>query len=92
VLGWEPSPVDMGGYADFNMTPRGSRKPAAGVCHARDANADLPAQWLIYVPVKNLATSMRACKRLGGKVLRKTKSFCLIQDPAGAVMMLWETK
>jgi len=55
-------------------------------------NADLPPQWLIYVPVKSLSRSMAACRRLGGKILQKRKQLCLIQDPAGAVMMLWQAK
>ena len=92
VLGWSPSPVDMGGYEDFNMIPRGSRLPAAGVCHARGRNAKLPPQWLIYVPVHDMKASMEACRRLGGKIRQKRKNLCLIEDPAGAVMMLWQTK
>jgi predicted enzyme related to lactoylglutathione lyase len=93
VVGWEPSGVDMGGYDDFNMMPPGSDKPACGVCNARGNNANLPAQWLIYVPVANLADSIAACERLGGKVVnRHSKTMCVIQDPAGAVMMIYEEK
>src|SRR5262245_35641646 len=69
VSGWEPSPVDMDGYEDFEMKPPGADKAAAGICHARRGNANLPPQWLIYVAVKDLAVSVAACERLGGKVV-----------------------
>jgi hypothetical protein len=35
VVGWEPSPVRMGDYSDFNMNVPGKSEPAAGICHAR---------------------------------------------------------
>lgn len=42
-----PAPVDMGDYADYTMLDAAGG-PAAGVCHARGPNADLPPQWMIY--------------------------------------------
>jgi len=95
VAGWESSPVDMGGYNDFNMLPRGSDKPSAGVCHAVGVNKNIPPQWLIYVIVENVEDSAAACGRLGGRVLVGPKDMgadrmCIIQDPAGAVMALYQ--
>src|SRR5688500_13132184 len=71
VLGWDASPVDMGGYDDYNMNIPGTADAAAGVCHARGVNADLPPQWLIYVVVQDLVASAAAVERLGGAVLRR---------------------
>ena len=90
VVGWEPSPVDMGGYDDFTMNLPGTDVAAAGVCHARGGNADLPPQWLIYVVVPDLAASAAAVERLGGAVLRRSRRYCLIKDPAGALMMIYQ--
>jgi predicted enzyme related to lactoylglutathione lyase len=91
VIGWEPSPVKMGDYDDFNMKPPGAEKAAAGVCHARGENAALPPQWLIYVPVKDLAASIETCERLGGSVVARIgKSCCVVRDPAGAVMAIMQ--
>ena len=90
VVGWEPSPVAMGGYDDFNMNFPGTSQPVAGVCHARGGNADLPPQWLIYVVVTDLAASAAAVERLGGRVLVRREAYCLIRDPAGAVMMIYQ--
>lgn len=93
VVGWESSPVSMGDYDDFNMLLPGTETPAAGVCHARGYNADMPAQWMMYVRVADVDASVAACESGGGRVLVGPKSmgdsnFCVIQDPAGAVLGL----
>jgi uncharacterized protein len=95
VVGWRPEPVDMGEYEDYNMTIAGSGKPAVGVCHARASNANVPPVWLIYVTVPNVAESVRRCVELGGRILDGPRDmggaqFCAIQDPAGAVLALYE--
>lgn len=98
VVGWDPSAVDMGGYNDYNMTSPQTKMPNAGICHARGSNADLPAQWLIYITVQDLDQSMARCREKGGKVLSGPKDmaaygrYCVIQDPAGAVAALFEKK
>ena len=93
VVGWEPRPVKMGDYDDFNMNIPGTDQTAAGICHARSQNAHLPPQWLIYVAVENLAASIEACQRMGGKVVcRHSERYIVIEDPAGAVMMLYQAE
>ena len=97
VTGWSPSPVDMGGYQDFCMTPTGAAEPVAGICHARGGNAGLPPVWLVYITVADLEESIARCQSLGGKILRPSQSigpnarFCVIQDPAGAIAALYES-
>ena len=95
VTGWERQGFDMGGYNDYVMSPEEGEDPIAGICYARGSNKDIPPQWLMYVNVKNLDKSISAVERLGGKVIgdkRKMgddgKYYCLIQDPAGAYMMI----
>ena len=96
VVGWNPSPVDMGGYADYNMNMPASGTCVAGVCHVRGTNADLPALWLLYIVVEDIDASRTRCEELGGKLLTPVKNmgghgrYCVIQDPAGAVAALWE--
>ena len=98
VVGWKTVSIDMGGYNDFCMNEPASGKTVAGICHARGMNADLPPQWLIYVTVKDLNASLRQCRKLGGKVLRATRSlgeggrYSVIRDPAGAHVALFEVK
>lgn len=97
VVGWTSSDVPMGSYDDFNMNMPGTQNAVAGVCHARGMNRNIPTQWLIYVRVANVAESAAQCSRLGGKVLDGPRrmggsNFCIIQDPAGAVMALMADK
>ncbi len=95
VVGWKPEDVSMGEYSDFNMTMPASGEPAAGICHARGDNAELPSMWLIYIVVADAAESARICVDSGGKVLVQPKSmgggsFCVIEDPGGAVAALYQ--
>ena len=72
--------------------------PTAGVCHARGVNADLPAQWLVYITVADIEASLAKCVELGGKAIREVRDlgehgrYCVIQDPAGAVAALVQPK
>src|SRR5262249_46347200 len=87
VVGWASSPLDMGGYNDFCMNLPGDGKTVAGICHAKGENADLPAQWLIYITVANVEKSVEKCIGLGGKVLAGPRPMggqgrvAVIQDP-----------
>ena len=95
VTGWKPDNVDMGDYADFSMLTPDSGTPAAGICHARGSNAELPRQWLIYINVADAVASAEACTENGGKVLVGPKAmgggmFAVIEDPSGAVAALYQ--
>lgn len=95
VVGWKPQPVDMGGYADYNMLGP-SDTPVAGVCHSRGVNAGIPAVWMVYITVADMDAALAAVQSLGGKTLGPVKGTkgksrtCIIQDPAGAVCTLYE--
>ena len=95
VTGWNSDAVDMGGYSDFTMTTPVGGQPVGGVCHARGANAHLPAQWLIYIVVEDLDHSIKQCEALGGEIIVAPRSmegsrYCVIRDPAGAVAALYQ--
>ncbi|MDJ0522534.1 MAG: VOC family protein [Planctomycetota bacterium] len=93
VVGWDVKPHPMGEYDDYEMVAPGTGETVAGVCHARGPNATVPPQWLVYVVVENVAESAQRCTALGGKVVegpRKmgAQDFCVVQDPAGAMLAL----
>lgn len=93
VVGWRHEPVDMGGYADYSMIPPKGGEAIAGICHARGANDNLPAQWLMYVTVEDIDSSIRRAVELGGHLVDGPRGlgknrFCVIRDPAGAVIAL----
>jgi predicted enzyme related to lactoylglutathione lyase len=96
VVGWRSEPVAMDDYEDYNMIPAGSEEPTAGICHALGVNANLPPVWMIYVTVENLQVSMQQCVENGGKIIADPSQWgedakiCVIQDPAGAYMALYQ--
>jgi predicted enzyme related to lactoylglutathione lyase len=97
VVQWNPELVEMGDYDDFNMCRPGTEDPAAGICHAKGGNAELPPFWIPYIIVADLERSLSACEELGGQLLVGPKgmgpgsSYAVIQDPAGAVAALYQT-
>ena len=94
VVGWTTSEIQMGGYSDYCMHPADGEPPAAGICHARGANAALPSCWLVYITVRDLDRSLAECAARGGRVVAGPRSmgearFAVIQDPAGAIAALY---
>lgn len=94
VVGLVPEAVSMGDYDDYNMTMPGNGDPAAGICHARGDNADVPGGWLIYFTVDDVDASAAACADRGGEIVVEPRGlaggrFCVIRDPNGACAALY---
>ena len=97
VVGWSVEDVEMEDagehYADYNMLGADG-SPAAGVCHARGVNLGLPPVWTIYLPVGDLAESLRRVGLEGGEVIKATRradgeyASAVVQDPVGACVAL----
>lgn len=97
VVGWSVQAVEMEDgderYADYNMLGDDGN-PVAGVCHARGVNLDLPAVWMIYLSVGDLAESLRRVQEEGGKVVKAVQgedgryAYGAVQDPVGASLAL----
>ena len=100
VIGWSMQEVDMKDagerYVDFNMLGADGN-PVAGVCHARGVNQDLPPVWIIYLPVGDLAESLRRVQEEGGKIIKTMQGIndeytsAIVQDPVGAFIALVRT-
>ncbi|MFF5258334.1 VOC family protein [Actinomadura viridis] len=98
VVGWGVQGLKGGeSYGDdddyFMTGPDGV--PVAGVCRRGGENADLPPQWLAYIAVDDLDAAVARCAELGGAVVSGPKgegpgAYCVIQDPAGAVLALMQ--
>ena len=93
-MGWTFPEVNQGDYNDFNIL-RPKNEIGAGICHKRGEIANFPPQWLNYVIIENLASSLDKCKALGGKIIIGPKkmgnsNFAVIQDPAGDCIALME--
>lgn len=97
VVGWSAEEVGMGDpsdrYADYNMIC-GDGKPAAGICHARGVNVGVPPVWMHYLPVGDLAESVRRVEAEGGEVVKATRGadgeleVAVIKDPVGVCIAL----
>ncbi len=94
VMGWQAEPVDMDGYQDYVM--RDDRGTVGGICHARGPNTGIPPVWLSYFRVDNLEATLKSCELHGGRIVRAPVTcgtemrFAVVQDPAGAVLALFE--
>jgi uncharacterized protein len=97
VVGWSVQDVAMEDagerYADYTMLGSDGN-PAAGICHARGVNLGLPPVWMLYLPVGDLAESLRRVQEEGGKIIKTTRgsdgeyAYAAIQDPVGAYLAL----
>jgi predicted enzyme related to lactoylglutathione lyase len=96
VVGWNAVGLPVEGREDFLMSHPETGDPTAGICHQAGSLEGLPQQWLVYVTVDDLDDSIAACSAHGGKVVfgpRDSESigrWCVVEDPAGAVMALTE--
>jgi uncharacterized protein len=97
VIGWSAQEVALQDgperYADYSMLGDGGQ-PSAGVCHARGVNLGLPPVWMIYLPVGDLAESLRRVEQEGGEVIKAAKGddggymYAAVRDPVGACLAL----
>jgi len=102
VVGWQKQGVEMTDgdetYLDYCMVPPGQEQPAAGICNRRGSNINLPPVWLIYFTVADLEASLNEVQERGGRVVCEPAAagangrFAVIEDPAGAVCALYESK
>lgn len=96
VVGWSAREIEMedagGRYSDYVLSTDDGNG-VAGVCHARGVNRGLPLAWMIYLPVGDLAESLRRVGEGGGAVIRSGGSdgesaYAVIRDPVGAYLAL----
>lgn len=96
VAGWTPEEVVMPDRTDYTMKAANG-ETVAGICHPTGENADLPAQWLLYITVADLKKSLKLCVKKGGKILKQPAdagqegSYAVVEDPAGAVCALFQS-
>lgn len=86
VMGWEASPVDMGGYNDYVMM-KADGTPAGGICHNKGVNSGIPSGWLPYFTVDDLDAAIESAESLGGARVGDIKHhgsdrFCVLRDSA----------
>ncbi|MEM1451084.1 MAG: VOC family protein [Planctomycetota bacterium] len=97
VVGWSATEVEVEDeserYADYSMcTEDGST--AARIRHARGVNRGVPPVWMIHLPVRDLAESLRRVLEEEGTIVQSVtgsdgKSVsAVVQDPVGVHLAL----
>jgi len=97
VVGWSVQDIEVQDtserYADYRMLGDDG-SPAAGVRHARGANLGLPPVWMLYLPVGDIAESLRRVQEGEGKIIKETAeadgsfAYAVVQDPVGVCLAL----
>jgi predicted enzyme related to lactoylglutathione lyase len=96
VVGWNATGFEAAGRTDYVMSHPETGDTTAGICQQAGELDGLPQQWLVYVTVDDLDDAITACDQKGGKVVFGPKlsetlgRWCVVEDPAGAVMALTE--
>jgi predicted enzyme related to lactoylglutathione lyase len=96
VIGWSVQDINMQDKSntEFKMLG-GDGNPAAAVRQAGGANLDLPSIWMLYLPVGDLAESLRRVREEGGQIIRQStesngRAYAVIEDPVGVSIALTE--
>ena len=92
VVGWEELEVPMKDgdehYVDYGMGNNG--EGSAGICNKRGKNSGIPSQWMMYINVENVETSLQKVLELGGKLIHEARKkdgsyyYVIVEDPQGA--------
>ncbi len=96
LFGWEFTPDDTEetGFYSLAMV---NGQPAAGLGQA-PPEAGVPTVWTTYLGTGDAAATVDKAKAAGGEILMPATPvgdygvFAIVQDPAGAVFGLWESK
>ncbi len=98
VISWEFE-TDSNNPAYTLVKTKGSDHPIAGILPKSELmieNKTIPSHWGCYVTVTDIEKRMEKAKELGGTIIvpctpiPKVGTFCVIQDPQGAVISLME--
>lgn len=90
LFGWTEFPVKMldgeEEYHDYAMSVD-EKTPGGGICHNRGTNQGMPAQWITYFNVKDIAQSIKLCIEKGGSVIKENrKKMELIITPYSKIL------
>lgn len=99
VFGWEPNDSPMGEGMTYTMLNKGGKNVGALYKLMPDEAAmGLPPHWRVYVTVADVNASTKKAEELGATIhmqpfdVMEHGRMSVIQDPTGAVIMLWEPK
>ena len=99
LIGWKTKDEQVGGCTYTLLTPPGSKQPVGGMMQMAGPQFEgIPAHWMPHILVENVDDMAKRCVKLGGKVkcpptdIPSIGRFCVIEDPTGAVISLFQGK
>ena len=98
LIGWKMTDQQMGDFTYTMLTPPGSKEPVGGMMQMDGPQWEgIPPHWMPYIMVENVDDSAKRVTELGGKLnlpptdIPKIGRFCVIEDPTGAVIALYQS-
>jgi predicted enzyme related to lactoylglutathione lyase len=94
LFGWKLTDMPMPGEGNYTMIDVGEGT-GGGMFQNRDPN--VPASWLAYVGVDDVAATTARAKELGATVCMDVMQvgdfgkMSVLQDPSGATFALWQS-
>jgi uncharacterized protein len=96
LFGWTAEDRPMGPDASYTMLHADGRSVAA--LYQQEASHHGPPHWLSYISVASASDAAARARALGGTLLMEpfdvldVGRMAMVQDPAGAVVALWEPR
>ncbi len=98
LIGWTITDQEMGGMTySFLTTPEGEQ--VGGMMQMDGPQFEgVPPHWMQYILVEDVDDRAQKCTELGGKVkvpptdIPNMGRFCVIEDPTGGVIALFQAK
>ncbi len=98
LFGWEAEDVPMGEESTYTMFHKGGRYTAAAYQVDPNQPVAMPNVWGVYISTSDVDSAVAKVSDLGGTVLAEpfdvfdSGRMAVVQDPTGAVFMLWQAK
>lgn len=98
LIGWKLVDQNMGGMNYTLITPPGAKEPVGGMMQMEGQQFEgVPSNWMPYIMVESVDDRAKRCTELGGQIkvpptdIPNVGRFCVIEDPTGAVISLFQT-
>jgi len=97
LVGWKLADQAMGGFTYTTITTPGTECSTGGMMQMDGPQFEgVPPHWMPYIAVASVDDKAKQCAALGGKVVMPPMDipnvgrFCVIEDPTGAKISLFQ--
>lgn len=99
LVGWKAVDEDVGGMTYTMLFPPGAEQSVGGMLQMDGPEWEgVPPHWMPYIQVADVDDRARRCVELGGQIkvpptdIPHIGRFCVIDDPTGATIALFQGK